>query len=488
MSLLLAGAALRTFYARLPQLRSLPLRLADDECAAADVLCFESLFVCQTFLLTSWNQEHFSARQLFCRFMLQRVCRTAAYILSAALLWPQQAVPARESSPFESIPELTSDLAHITGLKPLKKVQYDMMNREDLKRFLDRRVKEELKPEEVRIEELSLKKLGLVPQDFQLASTMVDLMAEQAEAFYDYRRKKLFLVEGENDASPIQKAALLHELAHALADQHFQLEKFIRRGKTDDSALARAAVMEGQATWIMYEWMASKAGQSLRKTPALSAMVGSRSAAMTSQYPVLGSAPLYVRASLLFPYTEGMRFQQAVVEKMGEAGFAEVFRNPPLNSQQILHPDKYFEHVIPVEAKLPVVARHEDYKQLLEATIGEFDHSVMLEQYGGRQIADELAPKWRGGALRLLENKKDKHVVLLYASEWATPGDARKMFDAYKTILKGKWKTLSYVKQTDDLLEGNGDDGSFRVRLEGSRLTSVEGLRTAEETGVSSRS
>ena len=411
------------------------------------------------------------------RFLLSRV---PAVLLTAAFLWGQPNDGATDSSPFSSIPELTAELSRITGLRALKKVRYDNMSREALRKYLDKRVEEELKPEDLRIQEIALKKFGLVPQDFKLASSMVDIMAEQAEAFYDYKQKKLFLVDAD-PTSPIEKAALIHELAHALADQYFELEKFIRRGKNDDSALARMAVMEGQATWIMYEWMASGAGQSLRKNPALAAMVGSRSGAMASQYPILSAAPLYMRASLLFPYSEGLRFQQAVIEKLGNEGFTEVFKHPPVDSQQIIHPEKYFDRVMPAEVKVPRLANENQFKELLEASVGEFDHAVLFEQYIDRETADTLSPKWRGGAVRLLEHKKDKHVVMGYASQWKTPDDAREAFAAYKNVLKGKWKSFSNVRETDGLIEGIGDDGRFELRLDGARITSVEGMHDGDK-------
>lgn len=403
-------------------------------------------------------------------------------LLTGATLWAQ-AASTGEESPFKLIPELTSELARITALKPLKKVQYSTMSRADLRKYLEQKVKEELKPEEIRVEELALKKFGLVPQNFALAATMVDVMTEQAEAFYDYRQKKLFLVEGES-ANPIQNAALLHELAHALADQHFQLEKFIRKGKSDDSTLARTAVMEGQATWIMYEWMASKAGQSLRKLPALAQMIESRSADITGQYPVLGNAPLYLRASLLFPYAEGLRFQQAVIEKYGDNGFAEVFRNPPVDTQQILHPELYFNNSKPREVKLPKPPDAYRYKELMSSTVGEFDHAILLQQYGSRELSDRLSPKWRGGQIALYEAKSGRDSALLYASEWESAEDAREMFKAYRQVLEKKWKKVTFTREAADQLEGIGDDGIFRLSLDGTRISSIEGLPEVLESRI----
>src|SRR3954470_10064620 len=103
----------------------------------------------------------------------------------------------------------------------------------------------------------------------------------------------------------MQDAALEHELAHALADQHFHLERFIKKGgASDDSALARMAVMEGQATWLMTEALARRANQSVVDNPSLlDAMSGG--AEGSSQFPVFNSVPLYLRETLVFPYTEG---------------------------------------------------------------------------------------------------------------------------------------------------------------------------------------
>ena len=142
---------------------------------------------------------------------------------------------------------------------------------------------------------------------------------------------------------------VVHELAHALGRSAVRSRKFIKKGKSDDSSLARMAVMEGQATWLMMESTSRRGGQSLKEMPAaILDMAGRNSDAMSSQYPVLSAAPLYIRASLLFPYSEGLRFNHLVVQKEGQSGFARVFREPPVSTQQILHPELYFSNTRPV--------------------------------------------------------------------------------------------------------------------------------------------
>ena len=136
---------------------------------------------------------------------------------------------------------------------------------------------------------------------------------------------------------------LAHELGHALADQNYNLAKFVRQGrKNDDGSTARLAVMEGQATWLMSEFLARQSGQSLRNSPALVTMMAKMSDSSGGQYPVFENEPLYLRITLVFPYTNGMLFQNAVTERDAKEAFGEVFENAPVSTQQVLHPDKYF--------------------------------------------------------------------------------------------------------------------------------------------------
>ncbi len=393
-------------------------------------------------------------------------------------------LPAPPSQPQDEIggeiQGIVAELERISGLTQLHKIEYDRIAKNKVKEFLEQRVKEEVKPEEIQAEEAALKKLGFVPQDFDLKRTTIDLLTEQAAAFYDFRKKKLFMIEGGQDV--IQHSALVHELAHALADQHFHLEKFIdSANKNDDSSLARLSVMEGQATWLMSEYMTRRTGQSLKDAPVLVHMMARASEMSAGQFPVFDKAPLYLRESLLFPYTQGILFQHAVVEKMDKAAFAQVFKNPPVSSQQILHPEKYFAGIRPAKPPLPEIAGHRSYKTYTDGELGELDHSVLIRQYVNEQKAAELAPELQGGFFRLIEGKDDHHMALLYASVWSSPEKAREFFEVYQKVLAGKWKSYSATSTSDSMIQGKGDDGYFVLRLEGSRVSSVEGLRSPDE-------
>jgi hypothetical protein len=399
----------------------------------------------------------------------------AAALLLIALFHASAQTGARAKEVCSQADEITRQLTVISGMTQLHAVPCDFITKEKVNAFLKKRLKEAAKPEEIRAEELVLKRFGLVPPDFNLEKTTIDLLTEQAAAFYDYNSRKLFITESTPSAT--ETPVLAHELSHALADQHFNLKRFIKSGReSDDGSTARMAVMEGQATWIMTEYVARTMGQSLRNSPELAAAMSAMTDAAGGQFPVFDNAPLYLRQSLIFPYTKGMLFQNALVQRDGQKGFTEPFARPPASTQQILHPEKYFDGVEPAKPELPRVQLPRGYKALIEGTLGEADHLSLIEQFASKQTAGEISPHWRGSRFEIRENRKEGRAVLLYAAEWDSEEAARAYFDFYKSALAKKWKSMKAGEETADSFMGTGDDGRFELRRTGAVVTSVEGL------------
>ena len=393
-------------------------------------------------------------------------------LLCAAWAGAQPASDARNLC--SQVPAIAESLTQISGMKLYHPVPCAFITKEKINEFLKKRVHDNENPEDIRAEELVLKKFGFVPPDFNLADSTVDLLTEQAAAFYDYNKKKLFITE--TTPSDSQDMVLAHELAHALADQSFHLARYIRQGrKSDDGATARLAVMEGQATWLMSEYLARRAGRSLRDSPEMVALMSSDNDAGGGQYPVFENAPLYLRQTLVFPYTKGMLFQNAVLQRDGQAAFAEVFRRAPLSTQQILHPDKYFDKVAPTEPDLPHPHLPPGYKGLIGGSLGELEHTILIEQFAGKETARDLAPHWRGCNFELRENRKTKRAVLLYAVEWDTEENAQRYFTIYRQVMEKKGKSFTVKSEAADSVTGSSGDGGFELRRAGAIVTSVEG-------------
>jgi hypothetical protein len=396
---------------------------------------------------------------------------------------PSQAVdekPSKDES-FAQIDSIVKTLSEITGLSEKHAVPYGRITKRQLRQFLNKRIKKTLKPDEIRADELSLKMFGLVPQSFDLKKSTIDLLTEQAAAFYDYDEKKLFmLADGDLNVAG-ETTTLAHELSHALADQYFNLENFMEETPSnDDENLAHTAVVEGQASWLMIAYELKRGGQNPVPTAEMLKSVSDSGESSMSDYPVLKNSPLYIQQSLLFPYSQGTTFFDAVYHKLGKAAFAEVFTHPPTDSAQIIHPDRYFAHEKPTEPALPKLA-HEG-KEITDGSMGEFDHQMLLQQYLGAPRASELSPHLRGGQFKIVTPKgRDAKPVLLYAAEWDSAHSAAEFFEAYRKILQAKWQHCEFSVQKPNVLAGSGDNGSFVVWLSGHTVSSVEGLQDDSE-------
>lgn len=399
-------------------------------------------------------------------------------ILTALLTLPYLGRAAAQVPDAAQIQRVTAEIADITGLEVKHPVPCETISRAGWKQWVNDEIQASVKPAEIRSEELLLKKLGLVPANFDLESATVDLLGEQAAAVYDHRHKKMLFVEGATDDA-MAEAVLVHELSHAVADQHFDMHRFLEKGpKSDEAQSARMAVVEGQAMWIMVESQLRKMGQSLRSSPGtLDAMLPAMGQMAAESYPIFNSAPLYLRETLLFPYSGGMMFQQAIFARSGKASFAEILRKPPVSTQQILHPSLYIENVQPTHPPLPALTGRRDFENLTEGSIGELDFRILLQQYTDSKEAIQQAEKWRGSSFDLLENRHDKYTVLRWAVDWDSPASAQRFLGLYRKVLAGKWKHLEVKEESDSVLAGLGDDGAFRLVATGARVSGLEGLK-----------
>jgi hypothetical protein len=382
------------------------------------------------------------------------------FFLVFAVVAPAADVPDRKA-----IDGAMTDLAEVTGFQIKTPLEFQSITRDQVKTFLADKMKSGVKPEEVRAEELTLKMFGFVPQDFDLKKSTLELLTEQTAAFYDFHEKKLFITDWA--ASKMQDEALVHELAHALADQNFRLERYTRKVEDDsEKSLARQAVVEGQAQWLTRAVLLKRG-----MTPETDE--SGKEGEKDNDSPVFDKAPLYFQATLMFPYDVGESFQQAVFEKYGKEGFTRVFQHPPISAQQVLHPEKYFAGVMPLDVDIPQM---KGMKHLVEGPVGELDHAILLQQYVGKDAARDLSPHWRGGNFRIYENKKKGLDVLVYRSVWTDDASAEWFFASYEKILRGKWKSIEITERTDSRIGGKGDDGYFCVDVSATVVTSREGL------------
>lgn len=459
---LLARSAFDVFQVGLPLLGFLPLRLADDKCSASHVFRFVKFFF-----------SHFEA-SLY-RAHPRRMDRKANGVFRATLLlvlaFTASAQPAGLPTALE-INAVLHELSDITGFRIRRQLPFEMVTRDQVNRYLIDEIKHSVKPEEIRGEEITLKKFGFAPPDFDLRQTTIDLLTEQAAAFYDFKRKKLFISDWAT--VNMRDAALVHELAHALADQNFSIRKYMdKAGDNSEESAARQAVVEGQASWLMLEVNARRQGKTLADAATARELLADDANPGQEDYPVFNKAPLYLRKTLLFPYDAGEKFQQAVFLRDGRIAFATVFEKAPVSTSQIEHPDRYFSDTVPSTPPLPKPLRHS--KPFVTGSLGELETRILLEQYVSLDAADILGPQLRGAEYRVDESR-DHRMTLVYVSEWQDEDAAVRYFVDYQRVLQRKWKAVEVTNQSENRFAGKSEDGYFAVVRDGKRVLSEEGF------------
>ena len=379
------------------------------------------------------------------------------------------------------IRKVTREIADITGFEIRRDVPYSSISREDWKRWVAEQIRETVKPAEIRAEELALRIFGLIPADFDLKRATIDLLGEQAAAVYDHRHKRMLFVQGAGD-SALAEPILVHELAHAVADQHFNMRQFLDKGpNSDDAQTARVAVVEGQAMWIMVESQLRALGQSLTRNPAyLDTLLPTMGRLAADSYPVFANAPLYLRESLVFPYTSGLQFQQATIARFGQAAFSQVLEHPPVSTAQLIHPEQYFAGVQPTRPALPPPDSPRAYSRLMTGSWGELDLRILFEQYTSEQEARQFAPHWRGSAFDLMQHRRQPTCLLRWAVELDSPASAAEFMRLYRRVLEAKLQSPVFTNADDAHLTGHAGTSSFRIVSEGTVVRGLEGLQLVQ--------
>ena len=407
---------------------------------------------------------------------------SAALVLAvASLVVAANPLPATDTrgsaSPgavFDQIDSMLEDLREIMNFGPRAPVKRTTITKEQFRRLYQKRMREGQKPGEIQNEVMFLKLFGLVPEDFDYEKTVLDLLSEQAWALYDYKRRTMFL----SDWAPpeAREYALLHELVHAVDDQQFNLRKFVKGARESEQQLARLAVVEGQASWVMTEWVMRQSGRSLRGNRLLAIATVSATRFEAEQFPVYESTPLYFREVLIFPYTDGLLFQHDIIERFGTDGLKRVFQNPPQTTQQILQPDLYVNRLDPSPAEPARIAIPRGFKRTYAGTFGQLDHRILLAHHLGDEDRRELLDKWRAGRFEVFENKRGGRAMLRYAVRWEDEEAAREYYHLYREVCERKWDGLELVDSGQGRCEGNSPAGGVVLELDGSTVRSVEGL------------
>jgi len=442
-------------------------------------------------------------RQLACLSAFALVVLTLALAPSQLAVshgGPQTAATnaaARNAALVAATQEVLKETSDLRQLSIVRAVQSSTQSRTEIERAVVKNLDEDISPADMHAAEVTLKKLGLVPPDFQYRALMTRLLTEQVAGYYEPKTRQFHLADWIDVDG--QKPIMAHELTHALQDQHFDLRRFEHWPKGDsDAELAAHALIEGDATLAMVLYVSSNPMRALMFFKSLGAK-----GVDTKE---LDQAPRVLRESLLFPYQEGLNWTRELQKRGGWAEVSKAFQTLPQSTEQIMHPEKYFAHEPPVKVTLPDITSllnsgsrdaaksvppasaggsktQVTWKRLAYDVNGEWGTYLLLDQFlKSPTESHRAAAGWAGDHYAVYESSTGQ-VVYVSVSAWDTDDDAREFFEAYgkRTELRyqqAQLGTTSAVREfrSQNVMTWETGDGLAVVKLSSSRVVIVEGL------------
>lgn len=371
--------------------------------------------------------------------------------------------------------QISEMVGQIRGLRLKQSFTKGVKNRDELRAVLLEKLDDDVSDAEIENESNVFKRLGIFGPEINYKKMMIDMLTEQIAGFYDQQEKELYIMEGI--PLDLQRPAMSHEIFHAIQDQHFDIGKMLSpfsNEENGDFALARMALIEGDATVLMIDFTLYESGMlpqqnanGIADIPMLAATIMEIGfddiTAMEQMLPpnsagevpdtssgnaVLASTPLFIQELLMFPYIGGMRF--VIMSRNGKSwsDVDAIYLNAPVSTEQIMHPEKYVQGDEPTLIAYDPTGALKGYKAIYDTSFGEFQMLLWLKTHVKSPLlaqnphatisATDAAQGWGGDRLMAFEDA-DGNVLTTHLSSWDSLNDATEFFDLQKHILQQRF-------------------------------------------------
>ncbi len=415
---------------------------------------------------------------------------------------PEVARRKRVDEALARVPALEQELAALRGLPFKTSVPSEYQSTADFRAFVAGEVATELGGERGQAMSAAYHHIGLLADKVDLSQTLSDALVTQAAAYYDPKQAKFFVVVAPADDMSLDTIAV-HELTHALQDQHFDLEAYYAPGGKplhDDAANARRFVVEGEATLTMMVHATERmtggksalapellpmmrmgieqaAGLSLDDLKAMAKAQGAGAAAIDDEIrksmDSMDAIPPLVLVPMMDSYMKGARLALAAYEAGGWDEVGKLYATPPDSTEQALHPDKLWpKRDVPRTITLPTL---KGYTEVHQNTVGELQWRVFFHLWN-KAAAEPAAAGWDGDRWAVL-TAPDGATVGVIVTTWDAPGEAKEFAEAYRAAVKarfpgGERQVWVEVKGTEVYVVDGGTDAKLIKQLvKGARLS-----------------
>jgi hypothetical protein len=295
--------------------------------------------------------------------------------------------------------------------------------------------------EELQDEARTLSSLGLIKPTYDLYTNALNGLTDSLGGFYFPWSGELFVI-GDRFTG-VEHWVYSHEYGHAIVDQEFHIGEFgVYPVCEDDEQRCQAirALVEGDATLVMYQWWQQYAGpqdyndiQNYRPPRQT----------LPEQYP-----PPYAYRDSEFPYSYGLLFVNYLHERRNWAGVNEAYHNLPASTEQILHPERYVsgEPVIQVSDRELGASLGNNWRLLESNSLGEWTTYLILAY--GADISAQMddansqaaAEGWGGDHYQVYHNDEADQTVLAAHWVWDTSADQSEFSRLMKDYLEQRFR------------------------------------------------
>ena len=373
-----------------------------------------------------------------------------------------------------TVARLKAQVAEIRGLEWKRDLPIRIVSVEEIdRRIHDLTSIERAKdPEDEAAVEAVLKLLHLIPADSDYTATIDELLQGGVLGFYDDEAKELFVAgDPDSDLDVATQSTMVHELTHALTDQHFDFGSRNRSLADQDlgeEAYALSGLVEGDAELVRTIWT----DEHLNARQQLEAELGS-----SADASAFDDIPEYILHSLYFPYGAGLDFVIALHDRGGFGAIDDAYRQPPTSTEEILHPDLYVPGRQWTRPALPDLAAATGCTPVDTSTIGEFDMGEVFDLYLPEAEARAAAAGWNGDAYRLVRCGTATGMVDRWRAD--TAGDLTELADTLGRWAR-QWSGGNRLPEADGRFSGPGGSGRIIRSADGVDLVIAADASTSD--------
>jgi hypothetical protein len=342
----------------------------------------------------------------------------------------------------EEIDLIQTQVVDERGLQPRDQVPVVLLSPTELRQNVVNDFLADYTDEETADDVYELSIIGLLKPGFDLRDLYINLLSEQIAGYYDNEMKEMFVVQGQGFEGP-ERLTYAHEFTHVLQDQNYDIENGLNYN--DDACEADTercaaiqALIEGDATlseytWYQYYATAQDQQQVIQYYNSLKS-------------PVYDSAPAFLKDDFVFPYNQGLTFVQTIHDQGGWAAVDAVYKNPPVSTEQILHPELYPADT-PIPVDLPDIASSlgAGWREVSRNQMGEW-YTYLILARGVNQSANlddssaqSAAAGWGGDEYLVLHNDSQNTTAFVMKTVWDTTNDASEFSSALQRSLNARF-------------------------------------------------